>query len=258
MPVFVRPGPVGSRDDEIFPWRYQKRDNGVAPGSAPFPGGLNGEPNYKGEPNFKARSFAGLHHGNDIFALKKPLVQFKISTASGGAEKHDESIEVITAISNLEPAKAIAKKIGVQARKLVVKQIAIRTINKLLGAKVLGLGTYFHTTELDGYFDTHMIDGYTYNEFDGHWYTTSPKPFYGQFSWIGRAPDYKEIELNRIRRLGDLGNKLEHRSPSKDDSTMDNLKNVWKQLKDPEVQQHFEDLSRQTWNYLESLIKVNN
>jgi hypothetical protein len=35
MVVFIRPGPVGTRDDEIFPWRYPPRDNGVTLGRQP-------------------------------------------------------------------------------------------------------------------------------------------------------------------------------------------------------------------------------
>jgi hypothetical protein len=42
--VFLRLGSLGTTDDEIFPWRYTRRDDGAAPGRAPFPGSLNGEP----------------------------------------------------------------------------------------------------------------------------------------------------------------------------------------------------------------------
>jgi len=44
MPVFIRPGPVGIWDDEIDPWRYPKRDDGINLGRTRFPSGLNGAP----------------------------------------------------------------------------------------------------------------------------------------------------------------------------------------------------------------------
>lgn len=64
-PVFIVPGPLGTRDEEIFPWRYPPRDNGIAPGMPPSPGRLNGEPDHR------AISFFGRDQKTSGFALYK-------------------------------------------------------------------------------------------------------------------------------------------------------------------------------------------
>jgi hypothetical protein len=78
MTVFIRPGPIGTHEDEISPWRYLKRDNGVAPSQAPFPGSLTGEPDYSVSSFGSLGSFDRPIHpdrGGNTFASSQSLGQ---------------------------------------------------------------------------------------------------------------------------------------------------------------------------------------
>jgi hypothetical protein len=52
MPVFARPGSIGTKDDGINPWRYPQNndDNGSAPGRSPKPLEQNAEPDSTVKP----------------------------------------------------------------------------------------------------------------------------------------------------------------------------------------------------------------
>jgi hypothetical protein len=121
------------------------------------------------------------------------------------------------------------------------KQAFTRALNEIVGSKVFGLGALTHTSELGAWVDVNRMDGYTYNEADGHWYTTPPSPDYGQFGWTGRASSDKESELSTARRIHDLGNKIERRKPMEPDLQRD-LTSVWRQLQERETWEHFRDL----------------
>ncbi|MBP6037033.1 MAG: hypothetical protein KA603_12960, partial [Azonexus sp.] len=44
------------------------------------------------------------------------------------------------------------------------------------------------------------VGNYWYNESDGRWYETPPRPDYGEWNWSNPAPDRKQRELNDYRQ----------------------------------------------------------
>ena len=116
------------------------------------------------------------------------------------------------------------------------KQAFTRLLNEMLGLKAFGIGALFHTENLGGWIDVNRMQGYTYNELDGRWYTTPPEPDNGSYVWSGAADASTQSELSDLRRIHDAANKIENRKPYDDSKDWSNL---WRQLKDPATWDNF-------------------
>lgn len=54
--------------------------------------------------------------------------------------------------------------------KLTAQGVVNVTAGEVIGGALLGVGSIFNTTNLGGYMNPNVINGYSYNPADGNWY----------------------------------------------------------------------------------------
>jgi len=96
-------------------------------------------------------------------------------------------------------------------KKLIGQGAVNQGAGELIGGAALGLGSALNSTNLGGYMNPNVIDGYSYNPADGKWY--KPSPFTGEFDFSSPAPSTTQNDLNHQRYWRDLHNRVENLGP---------------------------------------------
>jgi len=90
-------------------------------------------------------------------------------------------------------------------------------INVTVGQPVVGVFSALYSTNIGGYKDPNYIDTYRYNPDDGKWYSAPPSPYYGQYDWQLPADWQSQSELNALRKVYLIHNKIENLHPGDGD-----------------------------------------